>query len=102
MEVKKECKYPCRAFGTTGEASDIDDDLWLSSRAYYRPIIECCGGTELGSSYVIGSLLQPQAFGAFSTPSMAAGFVILNDQGIPHVSFKFRTTFWFKLLPVIF
>ncbi|ONK65596.1 uncharacterized protein A4U43_C07F38710 [Asparagus officinalis] len=73
-----------RGFGTTGETSDIDDDLWLSSRAYYPPIIEFCGGTELASSYVVGSLLQPQAFGAFSTPPMTAGFVILDEQGIPY------------------
>ncbi|KAJ8499893.1 hypothetical protein OPV22_010445 [Ensete ventricosum] len=73
-----------RTFGSTGEASDIDDDLWLSSRASYRPIIECCGGTELASSYIQGSLLQPQAFAAFSTPSMSTGFVIFNEQGIPY------------------
>ncbi|WOL04217.1 putative acyl-activating enzyme 18, peroxisomal [Canna indica] len=73
-----------RKFGSTGEASNIDDDLWLSSRASYRPIIECCGGTELSSSYILGSLLQPQAFAAFSGPSMATGLVILNEQGIPY------------------
>uniref|UniRef100_A0A0D9W0C5 4-coumarate--CoA ligase n=1 Tax=Leersia perrieri TaxID=77586 RepID=A0A0D9W0C5_9ORYZ len=69
---------------TTGEASDIDDDLWLSSRAGYKPIIECCGGTELASSYIQGSLLRPQAFGAFSGASMSTGFVILDEQGTPY------------------
>ncbi|KAG0500630.1 hypothetical protein HPP92_000702 [Vanilla planifolia] len=73
-----------RTFASTGEASDIDDDLWLSSRAFYKPVIECCGGTELSSSYLQGSLLQPQAFGAFSTPSMTTGFVIFNEQGISY------------------
>ncbi|XP_065005682.1 probable CoA ligase CCL12 isoform X1 [Musa acuminata AAA Group] len=73
-----------RIFGSTGEASDIDDDLWLSSRASYRPIIECCGGTELASSYIQGSLLQPQAFATFSTPSMSTGFIIFDEQGIPY------------------
>ncbi|KAI3823185.1 hypothetical protein L1987_04617 [Smallanthus sonchifolius] len=63
-----------KLFATTGEASNVDDDLWLSSRAYYKPVIECCGGTELASSYIQGNLLQPQAFGAFSSPSMTAGF----------------------------
>lgn len=75
----------CRSFSTTGEASNVDDDLWLSSRAYYKPIIECCGGTELASSYLHGSILQPQVFGAFSTPSMTVGFVFLDEQGIPYV-----------------
>lgn len=73
-----------KSFGSTGEASNVDDDLWLSSRAYYRPIIECCGGTELASSYIQGNLLQPQAFGAFSSASMTTGFVILDEEGSPY------------------
>ncbi|XP_020184832.1 probable CoA ligase CCL12 isoform X2 [Aegilops tauschii subsp. strangulata] len=73
-----------RVLATTGEASDIDDNLWLSSRTCYKPIVECCGGTELASSYIQGSLLQPQAFGAFSGASMSTGFVILDEQGNPY------------------
>ncbi|KAL7174680.1 hypothetical protein ACSBR2_033847 [Camellia fascicularis] len=73
-----------RSFGSTGEASNVDDDLWLSSRAYYKPIVECCGGTELASSYIQGSLLQPQAFGTFSSASMTTGFVILDEHGVPY------------------
>ncbi|XP_048425130.1 probable CoA ligase CCL12 isoform X2 [Pyrus x bretschneideri] len=73
-----------RSFCSAGEASSVDDDLWLTSRAYYRPILENCGGTELASSYIMGSLLQPQAFGAFSTKSMTVGFVIFDEHGIPY------------------
>ncbi|GMY16105.1 probable CoA ligase CCL12 isoform X1 [Fagus crenata] len=73
-----------KSFASTGEASNVDDDLWLSSKAYYKPIIECCGGTELASSYIQGCPVQPQAFGAFSTASMTTGFVILDEHGIPH------------------
>ncbi|XP_039140974.1 probable acyl-activating enzyme 18, peroxisomal [Dioscorea cayenensis subsp. rotundata] len=73
-----------RTLASTGEASDVDDDLWLSSRASYKPIIECCGGTELASSYILSTLLQPQAFGAFSGKSMSTGFVIFDDQGIAY------------------
>ncbi|KAF7120580.1 hypothetical protein RHSIM_Rhsim13G0231200 [Rhododendron simsii] len=72
------------SFASTGEASNVDDDLWLSSRAYYKPIVECCGGTELGSSYIQGSLQQPQAFGAFSSASMTTAFVILDENGVPY------------------
>lgn len=75
----------CRIFCSTGETSNVDDDLWLSSKSYYKPIIECCGGTELASSYIIGSPLQPQAFGAFSTASMTTGLVILDENGVPYV-----------------
>lgn len=73
-----------KSFCSTGEASNVDDDLWLSSRAYYKPIIECCGGTELASSYIQGCPLQPQAFGAFSTASMTAGIVILDENGVSY------------------
>ncbi|KAK4258234.1 hypothetical protein QN277_007706 [Acacia crassicarpa] len=73
-----------RTFCSTGETSNVDDDLWLSSKSYYNPIIECCGGTELASSYILGSQLQPQAFGAFSTASMATGIVILDENGVPY------------------
>jgi len=63
----------------------VDDVLWLSSRSYYKPIIECCGGTELAGGYAHGSMLQPQAFGTFSTPTMSTGFVILDEHGNPYV-----------------
>ncbi|CAI9108152.1 OLC1v1007687C1 [Oldenlandia corymbosa var. corymbosa] len=74
-----------RTFATTGEASNVDDDIWLSSKAYYKPIVECCGGTELASSYIQGNPLQPQAFAAFSSASMSTGFVILDENGIPYL-----------------
>ncbi|KAL2343300.1 hypothetical protein Fmac_004585 [Flemingia macrophylla] len=73
-----------KTFCSTGETSNVDDDLWLSSKAYYSPIIELCGGTELASSYIAGSPLQPQAFGAFSTASMTTGFVIFDENGSPY------------------
>lgn len=85
-------------FVSTGEASNVDDDLWLSSRVYYKPIIECCGGTELSSSYIIGSPLQPQAFGAFSCASMSTGFVILDEDGRPYVRELYRILNIFSLL----
>ncbi|KAH9327778.1 hypothetical protein KI387_007956, partial [Taxus chinensis] len=73
-----------RTFASTGEASSIDDDLWLSSKGWYKPVIELCGGTELSACFVHGSLLQPQALGMFSTPTMTTGFVLFDDQQIPY------------------
>nr|AFD33357.1 acyl-activating enzyme 13 [Cannabis sativa] len=73
-----------KSFASTGETSNVDDDLWLSSQAYYKPVIECCGGTELASSYIQGSLLQPQAFGAFNTATMTTSFVIIDEHGNPY------------------
>ena len=76
----------CRSFGSTGETSSVDDDLWLSGRAGYKPVLEAIGGTELGGLYLGGFMLQPQAFAAFSIPGMTMEFVILDDSSKPYVS----------------
>lgn len=95
MKNELNCGYMhYRTFCSTGETSNVDDDLWLSSKSYYKPIIECCGGTELASSYIMGSPLQHQAFGAFSTASMTTGLVILDENGIPYVR-TFLNSFYF-------
>lgn len=73
-------------FGSTGEASNVDEYLWLMGRAKYKPIIEYCGGTEIGGAFVTGSLLQPQSLAAFSTPAMGCSLFILGDDGVPIVS----------------
>ncbi|CAM8982222.1 unnamed protein product [Rhodiola kirilowii] len=72
-----------RCFASTGEASNVDEYLWLSGRANYKPIIECCGGTEIGGGFVCGSLLQPQSLAAFSTPAVGCSLFILGADGSP-------------------
>ncbi|KAF1892704.1 hypothetical protein Lal_00042593 [Lupinus albus] len=72
-----------RCFGSTGEASNVDEYLWLMRRANYKPIIEYCGGTEIGGGFVTGSLLQAQSLAAFSTPAMCCTLHILDDDGHP-------------------
>ncbi|MEL6349196.1 MAG: AMP-binding protein, partial [Myxococcota bacterium] len=70
-----------RTFSSTGEVSNPDDMLWLMSRAGYSPIIEYCGGTELGGGYIAGSRMQPQAPSTFSSPTMGCAFTILSGDG---------------------
>ncbi|XP_071733194.1 probable acyl-activating enzyme 17, peroxisomal isoform X2 [Rutidosis leptorrhynchoides] len=72
-----------RCFGSTGEASNVDECLWLMGRAHYKPVIEYCGGTEIGGGFITGSLLQPQCLSAFSTPSLGCNLLILDKNGIP-------------------
>ena len=73
-----------RVFSSTGEASNVEDYLWLASRAGYRaPIIEYCGGTEIGGGHVTGSVVQPQSPATFSTPALGLEFVILGASGEP-------------------
>lgn len=73
-------------FGSTGEASNVDEYLWLMGRAHYKPIIEYCGGTEIGGGFITGSLLQAQSLAAFSTPAMGCCLFILGNDGLPIVS----------------
>lgn len=70
-----------RAFSSTGECSNADDMFWLMSRAGYKPIIEYCGGTEIGGGYITGTMVQPASPATFSTPALGLGVVILDEQG---------------------
>ncbi|XP_059455545.1 hexanoyl-CoA synthase-like isoform X2 [Corylus avellana] len=72
-----------RCFGSTGEASNVDEYLWLMGRANYKPVIEICGGTEIGGGFISGSLLQAQSLAAFSTPAMGCRLFILGNNGYP-------------------
>ena len=70
-------------FSSTGECSNPDDMLFLMSLAGYRPIIEYCGGTEIGGGYMTSTLLQPCAPATFTTPALGLAVVILDEQGHP-------------------
>jgi acetyl-CoA synthetase len=73
---------PIRCFSSTDEASNAEDSLWLMSRVRgYRPIVEYCGGTEIGGGYICGSTAQPQAPATFSSPAMGCDFVIIDEEG---------------------
>ncbi len=73
-----------RLFSSTGEASNQEDYLWLMSRAGYRaPVIEYCGGTEIGGGHITGSVLQPASPAVFTTPALGLDFVVLDEGGKP-------------------
>src|SRR6185295_11934302 len=72
-----------RSLSSTGECSNAADMLWLTARAGYKPVVEYCGGTELGGGYVVGTVVQPQVPAAFSTPVVGTELVILTEDGKP-------------------
>ncbi|KAH7279455.1 hypothetical protein KP509_37G020300 [Ceratopteris richardii] len=72
-----------RCFSSSGEASNEDDYLWLMGRANFKPVIEYCGGTEIGGAFVTGSMLQPQALSTFSTPTMGCRLFLLDAKDSP-------------------
>jgi acetyl-CoA synthetase len=67
---------------STGEPSNRHDYLWLMSRTGYRaPVIEYCGGTEIGGGHITGTVVQPASPASFTTPALGLDLVILDDQG---------------------
>ncbi len=72
-----------RAFSSTGEASNADDYLWLMARARYKPVVEYCGGTEIGGGYITQALTQPASPATFSTPSLGLDVRIMDEEGNP-------------------
>jgi acyl-coenzyme A synthetase/AMP-(fatty) acid ligase len=74
--------HSIRCFSSTGEASAADEYLWLSSLAGYVPVIEYCGGTEIGGAFLTGTMVQPQAPATFSTPTVGSRpVVVVKESG---------------------
>jgi len=72
-----------KAFSSTGECSNPQDMLFLMSLAGYKPIVEYCGGTEIGGGYITGTLVQPSSPSTFTTPAFGLDFVILDEEDHP-------------------
>ena len=72
-----------RVFSSTGECSSADDMRWLMSRGGGQPVIEYCGGTEIGGGYITGTVTRPCVPGTFNTPALGLDIVILDENGMP-------------------
>jgi acetyl-CoA synthetase len=79
-----------RTYSSSGEASDPHDYAWLMQLnqrdGSSRPIIEYCGGTEIGGGYVTSTVMEAQSPSEFNAKAMGIDFVVLNEQGLPCVS----------------
>jgi acetyl-CoA synthetase len=69
-------------FSSTGESSNEEDMLWMMSKAGYKPVIEYCGGTEIGGGYITGTMVQPAAPACFTTPALGLDILMLDENGI--------------------
>ena len=72
-----------RAFSSTGECSNPEEMLYLMSLAGYKPVIEYCGGTEIGGGYITGTRVQPAAPSTFTTPALGLNFLLFDDDENP-------------------
>lgn len=70
-----------RLFSSTGECSNPEDMLYLMSLAGYPPILEYCGGTEIGGAYLSSTLIENNYPSVFTTPTMGLDFVLLDEAG---------------------
>lgn len=70
-----------KCFASTGECSNPEDMQYLMSLAGNRPVIEYCGGTEIGGAYITSTLISPSAPSSFTTPSLGLDFCILDEEG---------------------
>jgi len=70
-----------RNFSSTGESSSAGDMFWLMGVAGYKPVIEYCGGTEIGGGYLTATMVQPAAASYFTTASLGLDFVLLDESG---------------------
>lgn len=68
-----------KVFSSTGESSQVDTMVFLSSLARFKPVIEYCGGTEIGGGYVSSVVEKVNYPAAFNTPAVGLDFVLLES-----------------------
>lgn len=78
-----------RLFTSTGEASNPDDyrylmalgaDLDSDGNPKLRPVIEYCGGTEIGGAYITSTVMQPSIASAFAMPAFGLDLVLYDEE----------------------
>jgi acetyl-CoA synthetase len=70
-----------RVLSSSGEASVPEDYAWLMEAAGGVPVIEYCGGTEIGGGYLIGTVLHDAVPAMFTTPTLGLDVRILDERG---------------------
>jgi len=72
-----------KCFSSTGEVSNPSEMEYLMQLANNKPVIEYCGGTEIGGAYVTSTMVQPNIPSIFSTQALGGEFVLLDDENKP-------------------
>lgn len=72
-----------KCFSSTGEASNPKEMEYLMQLANNKPVIEYCGGTEIGGGYVTSTMVQENIPSTFSTQALGGEFVLLDDENKP-------------------
>jgi len=72
-----------KCFSSTGEASNPDEMTYLMNLAGNKPVIEYCGGTEIGGGYVTSTVVQTNIPSTFSSQALGGEFVLLDENDEP-------------------
>lgn len=75
--------HAVKRFSSTGECSKPEDMQYLATFSGHKPIIEYCGGTEIGGAYISSTVIEKNYPSLFSTPTMGLDFIMLDEQGKP-------------------
>ena len=68
-----------QCFSSTGEVSNPQEMEYLIALGKNKPVIEYCGGTEIGGGYVSSTMIQPNIPGTFSSQTLGGEFVLLDE-----------------------
>lgn len=69
-----------KCLSSTGEVSNPVEMEYLMQLANNKPVIEYCGGTEIGGGYVTSTVIQPNIASTFSSQALGGEFVLLNEK----------------------
>lgn len=70
-----------RVFSSTGEPSQVEDYLYLMwLNKFKAPIIEYCGGTEIGGGYITGTMVQAASPASFTTPALGMDLLFRGEE----------------------
>lgn len=69
-----------QCFSSTGEVSNPDEMKYLMQLGHNKPVIEYCGGTEIGGGFVSSTIVQPNIASTFSSQTLGGEFVLLNEE----------------------
>jgi len=68
-----------KCFSSTGEVSSPSEMTYLMQLANHKPVIEYCGGTEIGGGYITSTMIQENFPSTFSSKALGTDFVLLDE-----------------------
>jgi len=79
-DFHRKFQWQIKTFSSTGEPSNAEEYFYLMGLGKFKaPIIEYCGGTEIGGAYLTGTVVQPASPAHFTTPALGLNCIIQPD-----------------------